>query len=269
MDMEQIMKSVVMNGKRNTGTNSTQSETTCPKCGGTGWVVNSENMATQCECMAERIMNGRILFANIPEAFKEMRLSSFRSNYYRDQETLNKAVKNIKYWLEHIQEMKDQGLGLYFYSNTKGSGKTRMAASIANELIYEHNMSVRFVTSLDIIAEIRSTWDRDNIDFTSESQLMHYLNNTEVLVIDDFGTEKHNEQVNWIDDKFYQIINTRYTRKLITIFTSNYSLKQLNYDERIVNRIVERTYPIKFPEESVREVIAAIRQEQILSETGV
>jgi len=245
------------------------SDKTCPKCLGIGWIVDKNNMATRCECYQDILTNNRIRFANIPEAFKDMRLKSFKASYYRDKNTLKSVISTIKYWLDHIQEMKEQGLGLYLYSETKGSGKTRMAASLANELIYEHDMTVKFVTSLDIIAEIKSTWNRDNEEFSSEGQLINYLNNTEVLVIDDFGTEKHNGQTSWIDDKFYQIINTRYTKQLLTIFTSNYEIKDLMYDDRIINRIIERTYPVKFPEESVREVIAAIRQENIKKGMGV
>ena len=74
---------------------------------------------------------------------------------------------------------------------------------------------------------------------------MKYLTTVEVLVIDDFGAETHKD---WIDDRFYQIINTRYVNKLITIFTSNDSLTNTDYDDRITSRIVERSFLLHFPE---------------------
>ena len=37
---------------------------------------------------------------------------------------------------------------------------------------------------------------------------------------------------------------------------SNYSISQLKYDDRITNRILERSLEIPFPEESVREHMA-------------
>lgn len=208
------------------------------------------------------MLNNRIKFANIPEAFKDIRLSSFKTGYYGNKSIISEVVDTIKYYLENIDEMKEEGIGLYFWSSTKGSGKTRMATSLANEFIYNHDMSVKFATSLDILSEIKKTWEDEE---TSESKLLDYLTSCEVLVIDDFGTEAHKE---WIDDKFYQIINKRYIGKLITIFTSNYGLDELNYDDRITNRIKERVYQVHFPEESIRESIAVARHTKMMKEIG-
>lgn len=223
--------------------------------------IDGIDYAEECECYKTRIRDAKVNFANIPAAFRDMRLKTFSGSYYKDRKTLEELISVIKYWLGHIDEVKETGMGLYLYSHTKGSGKTRMAASLANELIYEHCRSVKFVTSLDILNEIRAMWDRESredSEFRSESQIMKYLTETEILVIDDFGTEIHKD---WMDDKFYQIINTRYINKLITIFTSNSALEELDYDERIINRIREMTYPIHFPEESVRVIIANVRQD--------
>lgn len=236
--------------------------TSCELCGGTGWIIDENNNATSCKCRIEQILNNRIQFAKIPEAFKDIRLNTFSLKYYKDKVMISGVVKMIKYYLDHLDEIVDEGVGLYLYSETKGSGKTRMATSLANELIYEHDMAVRFATSLDIISAIRETWERTD-DSPTEYKLIDALTTVEVLVIDDFGTEVHKD---WIDDKFYQIINKRYIDNLITIFTSNYPLEKLEYDDRIVNRIKERVYQVKFPEESVRDGIAAVRQQKMIKE---
>ena len=144
-------------------------------------------------------------------------------------------------------------MGLYLYSGINGSGKTRMAVSIANELIYEKQIQVKFATSLQILNEIKASWDKQDRE-CSESKLLDFLSTTKVLIIDDFGVE--NSERDWIKEKFYHIINTRYVDNKITIFTSNSSLESLRYDERITNRIKERAYQIPFPDESVRDIIA-------------
>ena len=82
----------------------------------------------------------------------------------------------------------------------------------------------------------------------------------EILIIDDFGTEKAKD---WISEAFYSIINGRYSDMKITIFTSNMSIGNLDYDKRITNRIMERNYIIPFPEESVRELIAQGNNEEL------
>jgi hypothetical protein len=43
---------------------------------------------------------------------------------------------------------------------------------------------------------------------------------------------------------------------MITIFTSNLAMDDLGYDDRIINRIKEKNFPLTFPNESVREYIA-------------
>lgn len=40
------------------------------------------------------------------------------------------------------------------------------------------------------------------------------------------------------------------------------------FDDRITNRIKERTYQIAFPEESVRDYIAKKNQEELLKKIG-
>ena len=86
----------------------------------------------------------------------------------------------------------------------------------------------------------------------TEHQLLDDLAKAEVLVIDDFGIETVKD---WIAEKIYQIINSRYINKLITIFTSNLSVDELTYDDRITNRIREKCYMLAFPNESIRNYI--------------
>ena len=240
-------------------TSNSKLKASCDKCNGQGWIWIDKNTVKECECRKEMLTNNKVKFANIPDAFKDLRLDSFSTAFYTDKESINNIVTVIKDYMEQLEDMIAEGIGLYMWSRTPGSGKTRLATSLANELIHKYDMNVKFITSLDIIDEIRATWDKD-AEFTTESQLMRYLTTVEVLVIDDFGAETHKD---WIDDKFYKIINTRYVNKLITIFTSNDNLTNSEYDKRITNRIIEKSYLLHFPEQSVREGIAKIRQNQL------
>lgn len=244
------------------GTTSTDSK--CPQCGGTGWIRHREDgkeYFSECECRKKQIEESRLRFANIPATFKDMRLKNFNIAAYKDEKsktTIRAACKYIKQYISCFEEEHQDGMGLYLYSDTKGSGKTRMAASIANELV-DMGYQVKFSLSTEIIQEIKRTWDRDND--LSESKLLDQLQETDILVIDDFGTE---QVAGWINDKFYQIINNRYVDHRVTIFTSNYPLEKLEYDDRITNRMKEVSYLIAFPEESVREKIAAEKNEAML-----
>ena len=216
--------------------------------------------AVPCKCREKAVMSRRLRFADIPEAFRGIDLKSFRMDVYRKPDSkkmVSDACKIIKAYLDDFVNQKERGMGLYIWSRTKGSGKTRIAVGIANELM--KNYSVKFAVSLNILQEIKNTWRRDTE--CSENQLLDALYTTAILVIDDFGVER---PADWINDKMYQIINERYINRKVTIFTSNDPLETLQYDDRITNRIKERTYQIAFPEESVRDHIAERMQEEII-----
>lgn len=255
--------------QRNTGETTGQQKrngtagNVCPDCKNTGWktvVLNGVDYAEECVCRKRRIMKRRMAFAELPEAFLDARLSNFCFSSYRTDEGKRCAIqsgKAIKYWLDNFAEMQGRGMGLYLFSGTKGSGKTRMAASITNELM-SHGIQVKFTTSVNALNRIRSTWGRS---YQEEYDILSYLSECEVLVLDDFGTEA---SLDWMAEKFYQIIDNRYVSRKVTIFTSNMSMNDLTYDDRITNRIRERVYPIPFPEESVRDYIAMENRKEIL-----
>lgn len=236
----------------------------CPICHGNEWIletVDGIDVAKPCKCRSEAIKARRIRFAELPEGFSDKRLKTFSLGVYKRTDSKDKAriaCMLIKEYLNMLEAVRERGMGLYIYSATKGSGKTRMAASIANELM-DKGISVKFSTSTRILNEIRSTYDKESR--YTESQLMNALITAPVLIIDDFGTENITP---WVRDKVYDIVNERYINKRITIFTSNESLKESSHDERITNRIKEMCYQIDFPEESVREHIAEKNMEEIM-----
>lgn len=234
-------------------------EEQCPICHDKGWVFYEDDNGylfqkpCECGCLERMKMASRLRFANLPSQFADYRLKDLEKDVYEDKHTFITACKGIKTWLDNYEKMRERGKGLYLYSSTKGSGKTRVAVSIANELMQTKNVPVKFATSVDIISEIKQTWEHKDDEHMSESKLLDALVTTEVLIIDDFGTEAVKD---WTSEKFYSIINGRYVGKKVTIFTSNMNLDNLKYDSRITNRIKEMAYFIPFPEESVRDRIA-------------
>jgi len=254
-------------GSAQTLKDSVISTNVCPKCNGSGWIYYTENgyeFGKKCECWDKLVASRRLQFAELPEAFKDVKLSNFSLTCYKTIESRNViavAAKGVKHYLDNFKELQVRGMGLYLYSIAKGSGKTHMSVGIANELLKAHQ--VKFAGSTTIIKEIKRTWNKKPGEYgETESQLLDSLAEVEVLIIDDFGTET---PAGWINDKFYQIINDRYVSRKVTIFTSNSELDKLNYDDRITNRIKERTYQIAFPEESVRDYIAEKNNQELIN----
>lgn len=202
-----------------------------------------------CSCREKLIRKNRKDFADVPEAFDGTKISNFVLDYYTgDGKGMAKnAVKTARMFIDHFPEMSAEGLGLYLWSETKGSGKTRLAASIANELV-DSGYRVKFATSPAILQAVRASWDRSQKG-EPEEKIIYDLIAADLLIIDDFGTE---EVKPWIEERFYNIVNERYINCKPTIYTSNIPIRSLKYDGRIVNRIQERSEEIQFPETSVR-----------------
>ena len=227
----------------------------CPKCNGKGYYFIDYNTVRECECglWEQERQESKLRFATIPETYKNVRLADWKiSNYNPEYKEKAKAIiLSAKNYFDNLDEFEEQGKGFFFWSETKGSGKTMLTAAIANELVSKYRRFAKFATSLDILDEIRSTYNKDSEE--SESKLLNDLSRADFLIIDDFGTERVTD---WVGEKFYQIINGRYINKKVTFFTSNHDLKTLKYDERILSRIRERSFLVHFPEQSIREIRA-------------
>ncbi len=239
----------------------------CPICKGTGYELYEDSegrpFTRECKCgiRQQMLKKDRVSFANIPEGFKDFWIDNYRDDIYEEQQSriiIEKNLKAAKWWLDNFDRMKEAGMGFYLYSPTKGCGKTRFALSLANELLSSRNCSVKFATSIQILGEIRATWNK-SYEYT-EQQLLEELTRVEVLIIDDFDTETPKD---WIQEKFYQIINERYMNNRITIYTSNMQIDDTGYDERIKNRIKEKSYQLIFPNESIREQLSKCNQEEL------
>lgn len=137
-----------------------------------------------------------------------------------------------------------EGKGLYIYSGTRGSGKTLLSCCLTNEVMNRHDINVKFISILDYL-ELTKKGYSSMADKEEKNGIM----GAKVLVLDDIGVEVSKE---WVNTTLYHLINFRYSNKLITIFTSNYSIEELNIDGRIKDRINAMCLPLHIPEISVR-----------------
>ena len=233
----------------------------CPKCGGDGFVLAyidkcGNEVYKPCECRNLKLMENKLQMASIPREFSGYTVDSFDLTLYKSadaQEKADMAKLLCTNYVKDFLNIRESGKGLYLYSRVKGSGKTRMAVSIANDIITGYRISAKFATTIQILDEIKKTWS-DKPEGGSEQNLLQEIIDVPVLVLDDIGVEKMSP---WVNEKFYSILNGRMIQKQITIFTSNCVIEQLAFDERIINRIQKMALPVPFPEESVRSVLAS------------
>lgn len=234
-----------------------EKKTICPLCNGLGWKLTGENTYKPCICLEKERRENKLRFANIPEKYRDKHLKDIDTELYADENSktiIKRATAAIKEYIERIEEMQQEGKGLYLHSNAKGSGKTLSACVLANELM-DLGKQVKCSDAPTILAEIKRTYEKDIESEYTENKLLDALVTTEILIIDDFGTEKVTD---WVNEKFYHIINQRYINKKVTIYTSNESISNLAYDKRIKDRVTETSFIVPYPEESVREIIAML-----------
>ena len=111
----------------------------------------------------------------------------------------------------------DEIKGLFLHGE-KGTGKTKLAAIIANERA-RAGSPVLFASVPDLMADIRRSFK----DGTT-SEAVQAVKNAPFLVLDDLGAEKMTE---WVGEQLFCIVNHRYNERLATVVTSNYRPTQV------------------------------------------
>lgn len=198
-------------------------------------------------------------FARIPEEFRGLKINDFQTDIYTTEENREAARRAKRIVISYIKDFKSATRGLYLYSAAAGSGKTRMLVSIGNALINKCGVNVRFITTGALLDEIRSTFESDSSN--NFSSVMEDIKRVDVLMLDDVGVERPTK---WVSEVFYGILNNRMSAGRITLFTSNYAIEELDYDRRIIDRILKMAMPLKFPDESIRAQMARAENDRMM-----
>lgn len=142
----------------------------------------------------------------------EMREWTFAESDHGDPKIENIARK----YVENFDVMRKQGTGLLL-CGTVGTGKSFLAAAIANELISQGTpcLMTNFSRLISRISE----------KFGGDQKYLDDLNRFDLLVIDDLGAERDSE-FTW--EKVMNVIDARYRAGLPLIVTTNLSMQELS-----------------------------------------
>lgn len=207
-----------------------------------------------CECVDikdTRTKRNNRKFAAVASLYQDARFNNFDASIYtqmQSKQLASVAVKHAKVFVDRFESFERQGMGLYIYSESRGSGKSRLASTIGNELT-ERGIRCRYEPAHKILTEIQKSWSDNNV---SEGKIIERYIEPRVLIIDDLGARSGKD---WMDEKFFMIIDSRYQDNKVTICTSNYMIDELPFhDNRIMDRLsdVDRFHFIKMPQETVR-----------------
>lgn len=208
---------------------------TCADCKDTGFINNKP-----CHCFQQSKLHALYENSNLLDTLESENFSTFDFEYYDDTEindnlsiTARENIKRVRNICEDfIKCFDDTYDNLLFYGPT-GVGKTFLTHCIAKALL-DTGHTVVYLTSLQLFDILEKNKFRRDDTFTTNEQIAYILN-SDLLIIDDLGTELTNS---FTGSQLYYFIEERHTNKRSTIISTNLSFSDLRdrYSERIFSR---------------------------------
>jgi DNA replication protein DnaC len=168
-------------------------------------------------------------FGSLPVRLREMTFASFdprgatgdpehADNLRRALSLARPFAQNPRDWIVFIGE--------------PGSGKTHLAAAIANECGARGDPFC-FAIVPDLLDHLRSSFAPDSA--VRYDQVFEDVRNAPLLILDDLGAQSTTP---WAQEKLFQILNHRYNASLATVITTNVPLEQ--HERRICSRMLDQ-----------------------------
>jgi len=194
----------------------------CPRCGGRGWLRVADGgagSAIPCSCRASRLGPLREEAASIPARFAECSFDSF-ATHGTEGEHLLRAKKQCEAFIDDFFSLDgnqvERGLLLI---GIPGVGKTHLAVAVLRKLI-ARGLHGRFLDFSAFLSRLQASFDPTSEE--SRHRLLDPILGAEVLLFDDLGAQRPSP---FVQDILYLIINTRYSEKRTTLFTTNFRLR--------------------------------------------
>ncbi len=156
----------------------------------------------------------------------------------RELELSQSQVENLRRALTVARSYAEMPTGWLTFLGKHGSGKTHLAAAIAN-VWDQQGKPVLFIFVPDLLDHLRAT-------FSPQSPVAYdrrfvEIRNAPYLVLDDLGAESSTP---WAQEKLYQLLNYRYVAQLPTVLTASLDLEQL--DPRLSARLADVRHSLVF-----------------------
>jgi DNA replication protein DnaC len=185
----------------------------CSLCDDTGWKpvdISGTRRVVRCDCWREGTTARLLDEARIPPRYRRCEIETFVT--YPNEKLLG-AVRVAKKFADEFPAT-PKGLCLI---GPPGIGKTHLAVAVLRRVILTRGARGLFYDTRDLLRVIRSTYNP--LVRTAEMDILRPVMETDLLVLDDMGSEKTSE---WVEETMNLIVNTRYNERRHTIFTSNF-----------------------------------------------
>lgn len=186
---------------------------------------------------AERVKNAADRLANklgaalIPARFRDRTFESYIATEPKQVKALTICREYAENFLDHFEA----GRCLLLLGNV-GTGKTHLAAAIANHIMHATTATAVYRTVGGILQHIKGSYDRES--GYSEADAFAAYTKPSLMIIDEVGATKPTE---FELATLFSIINARYEEQIPTVVISNLPAGELAgaLGERCVDRLRE------------------------------
>ena len=216
-------------------------ETVCPFCKGARFVhpllsggKPDYSRIVPCRCAAQESENKRVerlqKYSNLGYLVK-MTFANF-SPEGKNKEGVSK--EQIRHVFESAKEFAEKPSGWFIISGSSGSGKTHLAAAIANRCL-EQNTPAFYITTPDLLDHLRASFSPTS-DMPYD-EFFEQVRNASLLILDDFGSQSSTA---WAKEKLDQLLSHRYNTKLSTVIVTSVQVEEL--EDRIRTRLANTEF---------------------------
>ena len=144
-------------------------------------------------------------------------------------------ARSLSRALSIAQEYANQPKGWLLFLGPYGSGKTHLAAAIAQQVRIERPDIVAFVTTSDLLDHFKASFHPDAP--RSFDHLYTTVREIPLLVLDDLSPASSR---GWASERLFYLLDYRYVRKLPTVMTLSSSLDDLEKQHpRLFSRLID------------------------------
>jgi DNA replication protein DnaC len=210
----------------------------CPHCGGLGYLRVDVPLGDPefgniriCKCrqaqVSQQIHKRLYSLSNLDE-LSHLTFDNFepRGLFGLKEYQADSIELAYNHALQFAQSLK----GWLYIEGNYGSGKTHLAAAIANYVV-DLGVPTLFLTVPDLLDTLRFSYDDPDTTF---EQRFEEIRQISLLILDDFGTQN---ATSWSQEKLFQIVNYRYVNQLPLVVTTNQALEEV--EGRIASRLLD------------------------------